>query len=62
MGNRKPRRTLKWHPHAGRMGNQRVTLKDIQILDTFTRDNEQLAVLKWSLPGAYNGLLKIVVK
>jgi ribosomal protein L3 len=62
MGNRKPRRTLKWHPHAGRMGNQRVTLKNIQVIDTLTRDSEQLAVLRGSMPGAYNGLLRIVVK
>ncbi|MFA7717764.1 MAG: 50S ribosomal protein L3 [Candidatus Absconditabacterales bacterium] len=61
MGNRKPRRTLKGHPHAGRMGNQRVTLKGIQVVDTFTRDSEQLAVLRGSLPGAYNELLKVVV-
>jgi len=26
MGNRKPRRTQKWHPHAGRMWGEHVTL------------------------------------
>ena len=62
MGNRKPRRTLKWHPHAGRMGNQQVTLKNISVVDIIKRDDEQIAVLRWSLPGSYNGLLKIVIK
>lgn len=60
-GNRKPRRGFKWHPHAGHMGDERITLKKIKILDTVVRDNEQLLVLKWSLPGAYNGVLKLLV-
>jgi len=62
LGNRKPRRTLKWHPHAGHMWTQRVTLQKINIVDVITRDAEQLIVLRGSLPGAYNGLLKIVLK
>ena len=62
MGNRKPRRTLKWHPHAGRMGGQRVTLPHSQIVESFSRDNEQLLVLRGSLPGSYNGLLQLIIK
>ncbi|MDD3262306.1 MAG: 50S ribosomal protein L3 [Candidatus Absconditabacteria bacterium] len=58
-GNRKPRRTLKGHPHAGHMGVDRVTLKDIKVLDVIKTDKEQLIALKGSLPGAYNGMLKI---
>lgn len=61
-GNRKPRRTLKGHPHAGHMGMDRITLKNVKILDVMKRDNEQILVLKWSLPGAYNGLLKLSIK
>ena len=61
-GNRKPRRVLKWHPHAGHMGVQRITLKDISVLDKIVKDNETLVVLKWSLPGAYNWLLTLTVK
>ncbi|AHB40845.1 hypothetical protein P148_SR1C00001G0030 [candidate division SR1 bacterium RAAC1_SR1_1] len=60
-GNRKPRRTLKGHPHAGHMGVDRVTLKDIKILDIVKANGEQLIALKGSLPGAYNGLLKITL-
>lgn len=60
-GNRKPRRVLKGHPHAGHMGMERITLKDIKIVDSMKRDNEQLIVLKWSLPGAYNGMLKLMM-
>ncbi|MCX6822683.1 MAG: 50S ribosomal protein L3 [candidate division SR1 bacterium] len=62
LGNRKPRRTLKGHPHAGHMGTQRVTLQKIQIVDTFSRDDEHLMVLRGSLPGAYNGHLQLIVK
>lgn len=58
-GNRKPRRTMKWHPHAGHMGMEQITVKDIKVIDMFKRDNEEILVLKWSLPGAYNGTLKL---
>lgn len=61
-GNRKPRRVLKGHPHAGHMGDQRITLKNIPVLDKITKDNETLVVLKWSLPGSYNSLLTLTVK
>lgn len=59
LGNRKPRRVQKGHPHAGRMWGDQVTLKNIQIIDKITQDNEQLLLLKGSIPGSYNGLVKI---
>jgi len=61
-GNRKPRRTLKGHPHAGHMGTQQVTLKNIPIIDKIIKDNETLVVLKGSIPGAYNSLLTLTIK
>jgi len=61
-GNRKPRRTLKWHPHAGHMWDQRITLKNVPILDKITKENESLIVFKWSLPGAYNSFLTITIQ
>jgi large subunit ribosomal protein L3 len=61
-GNRKPRRTLKGHPHAGHMGTQTVTLKNIPIVDKITKDNETLIVLKGSIPGAYNSLITLTIK
>ena len=61
-GNRKPRRTMKGHPHAGHMGTQQVTVKDIKVLDVLKNDKEQIIVLKGSLPGAYNGKLKIKLR
>ena len=60
--NRKPRRTLKGHPHAGHMGTQRVTLKNIPIIDKIVKDNETLVVLKGSIPGSYNSLLTLTIK
>lgn len=61
-GNRKPRRTLKGHPHAGHMWTQRVTLKNISIIDKIVKNNETLVVLKWSIPGARNSLLTLTIK
>ena len=61
-GNRKPRRTLKGHPHAGHMGTQQVTLKNIPVIDKIIKENETLVVLKWSIPGAYNSLLTLTIK
>ncbi len=61
-GNRKPRRTLKGHPHAGHMWTDRITLKDIKVLDVIKTDSEQLIALKGSLPWAYNGMLKISLR
>lgn len=61
-GNRKPRRTLKWHPGAGHMGSQRITLKNIPILDKIIKDNEKLVVLKWSIPWSYNSLITLTIK
>jgi large subunit ribosomal protein L3 len=60
-GNRKPRRGFKGHPHAGHMWDERITLKHIQVLDSVAKDNEHLLVLKWSLPGAYNGTLRLLL-
>jgi ribosomal protein L3 len=62
MGNRKPRRTMKNHPHAGHMGDEFITLKKIRLLDKLTRDNEQLLVVKGSLPGARNATLKFIIE
>ncbi len=59
IGNRKPRRVNKWHPLPGRMWSDLITLKNIKILQKFEFDWEQLIAVKWSLPGAYNGYLKI---
>ena len=62
MGNRKPRRTMKNHPHAGHMWDEAITLKHVQIIDSMKRDNEQILLVKWSLPGARNGKLKFIIE
>jgi len=59
LWNRKPRRVQKWHPHAGRMWWEMTTLKNIKIIDKITQDNEQLLLLKGSIPGSYNAYIKI---
>ena len=62
MWNRKPRRTMKNHPHAGHMWDETITLKHVQIIDSMKRDNEQLLLVKGSLPGARNGKLKFIIE
>jgi large subunit ribosomal protein L3 len=62
MGNRKPRRTMKNHPHAGHMGDEMITLKQIKLLDKVARENEQLLIVKGSLPGARNSKLKFIIE
>lgn len=57
-GNRKPRRTMKGHPHAGHMGLEQVTIKKIPLVSNFEKDGEKFLVVKGSLPGARNGKLK----
>lgn len=59
MGNRKPRRTMKNHPHAGRMWTDQITLKNIRIVDMLDNDWEQILVLKGAIPGHYNAMLKL---
>ena len=62
MWNRKPRRTMKNHPHAWHMWDEAITLKHVQIIDSMKRDNEQILLVKWSLPGARNGKLKFIIE
>lgn len=61
-GNRKPRRTLKGHPHAGHMGSEQLTIKKIPLLKVLERDGEKLMIVKGSLPGARNSKLKFFVE
>lgn len=60
-GNRKPRRTMKGHPHAWHMGWEQVTIKKIPLVSKVERDWEKLLVVKGSLPGARNSKLKFFV-
>lgn len=59
MWNRKPRRTMKWHPHAGHMWVDRTTVKGIKVLKTVKDEQETLLVLKWSIPGHYNAVIEL---
>lgn len=61
LGNRKPRRVQKGHPHAGRMGGDQITLKKVVVLDMFKQENETLIAVKGSVPGAYNRTIKLVI-
>ena len=60
LWNRKPRRVQKWHPHAWRMWWERVTVKSVKIIDKIQENNEQLLLLKGSIPGSYNSFIQIL--
>jgi large subunit ribosomal protein L3 len=62
IGNRKPRRTQKGHPNPWHMGYELTTLQHRTILDVLHVNNEQLIVVKGSLPGPYNGDLKLTIE
>lgn len=53
----KPGRVHKGKRMAGRMGNQKITLKNIQIVHVDEKNN--LITLKGSLPGSVQSLMKI---
>jgi large subunit ribosomal protein L3 len=58
-GNRKPRRTQKWHPHAGHMWLEQITLKNRKIVEITELEGQHYVVVKWSVPGHYNSYLKL---
>lgn len=59
--NRKPRRVAKWKKLPWHMWVETVTLKNVKIIDRIILDSERLLAVKWSVPGAYNSCLKIVL-
>ncbi len=61
MWNRKPRRVQKWHPHAGHMWNEKVTIKNVRVLNMLKDSSENILLIKWSVPGYYNSYLLITL-
>ena len=53
-----PSRVFKGHKMSGRMGNDRITLKSVQVVKVDAENN--LIFLKGAVPGAANSLLEIV--
>lgn len=60
IGNRKPRRVNKNHPLPGHMGTDKITLKNIKVLDVY--DDMWIVVLKWSIPGSKNQLVNVYLR
>jgi len=59
IGNRKPRRVNKNHPLPGHMGNVSVTVKNVKILGTHKVSEDEIIVVKGSVPGARNSLIRM---
>lgn len=53
-----PSRVLKGTKMPGRMGNNKVTVRNIEIVDVLPEEN--LLILKGSLPGSRNSYLEII--
>ena len=53
-----PGRVFKGKKLPGRMGNQKVTIKNLKILDL--RPEQDVIALKGSVPGSRNSLVEIV--
>lgn len=60
-GNRKPRRTIRGQKMAWHMGDERITLKSVPVIEVMNHDDEQIVVLKWSVPGAYHTYLELLI-
>jgi large subunit ribosomal protein L3 len=60
-GNRKPRRTNKGHPMAGRMGGDLITLRTLPVVTILEVEGQKMIALKGSIPGAYGSLVRVVL-
>lgn len=59
IGNRKPRRVNKNHPLPWHMWNKNITLKNVKVIAGHVVNNENIVVVKWSVPGSRNSLVRI---
>jgi len=58
IGAQRPQRVLKNKKMAGRMGNNQVTVKNLEIVEIDDKNN--LLYLKGAVPGSRNALVKII--
>jgi large subunit ribosomal protein L3 len=61
LGNRKPRRVQKWHPHAWHMGTDTTTLHNRPVIDIATLEGKPFVIVKWAVPGSYNWYISLYV-
>lgn len=60
IGATAPQRVLKGRKMPGRMGGQRVTIKNLEVMEVIPEKN--LLVIKGAIPGARNSLVEIMAK
>ena len=61
IGNRKPRRVNKNHPLPGHMGYVNVTVKNVKVIGTHKIWDDDIIVVKGSVPGARNSLIRMYI-
>jgi len=57
IGNTAPQRVLRGRRMGGQMGNTRITVGNLEIIDVIPEEN--ILLIKGAVPGARNGLLLI---
>ncbi len=57
IGAQTPGRVLKGKRMPGRMGNHKVTVKNLEVIDYVNKDNRLFVILKGSVPGGYKELV-----
>lgn len=59
--NRKPRRVTKGTKLPWHMWLETIKIKNVKILDKINLNGEQFVAVKWSIPGAYNSYVKVIL-
>lgn len=59
--NRKPRRVMKGKKLPWHLWDDNVTIKKVKIVEKFDLQDEQILAVKWSIPGAYNSYVQVII-
>ena len=62
IGAQTPGRVLKGKKMAGRMGNKKVTVKNLEVIDLINEDERNYLVLKGAVPGSYGSVVIVKFK
>ncbi len=62
IGTQTPGRVLKGKRMPGRMGNEKVTVKNLEVIETIESEGRTLLVLKGSVPGPNGNLVVVKLK
>ncbi len=61
IGAQTPGRVLKGKKMAGRMGNERVTVKNLEVVDKLELDGRTYVLIKGAVPGKYGSIVMLKI-